>query len=269
MTKSYIVLIFCIFCMFLPATFIHPYSGATVECLMAVPAPVIDGAVGKDEWGEGIYLDKSVTLKGEKNYNGFGNCYQPEHIKDEKDCSGTLYFLWDQKFLYLAAKITDDDLYFDGDSTWENDCTEWRWNPDGKSDSAYIGMWITPDSQGDGPTWQLRNNINGLDLAAEPIPAIKVTMNKDGYEWEMRVPVREEILEGLELEAGNVVGFTVSIGENDGRNREEYSMPCWSLNPDTWGWEEEFWGEMIFSREPLPVELKEKITATWGCIKAL
>jgi hypothetical protein len=260
------VFIFFGFCILFPATFAHPYSGAKTICLMAVPAPNIDGVVGEGEWGEGLYLDKSVTLKGEKNYNGFGNCYQPQFIKDAKDCSGTLYYLWDKDYLYLAAKITDNDLYFGGDATWKNDCTEWRWNPDGKPDDQYIGMWITPKFQGDKPGWMISNNISGLSNVVEALPSLKATISKDGYEFELKIPATEKVMKGIELKARNVIGFTVSIGEQDNKGAD-YSMPCWSLNPAQWGWNEAFWGEIEFSSEFLAVGPKGKITTTWGRLK--
>ena len=265
MKKLPVIFIFFAFWMLFAATFAHAYSGAKTVCLMAVPTPHIDGVVGEKEWGEGLYLDKSVTLKGEKNYNGFGNCYKPEFIKDAKDCSGALYYLWDENNLYLAAKITDDDLYFDGGSPWQNDCIEWRWNPDGNPDDTYIGIWITPKFQGDKPGWIAKNHPTGLDETAA-LTSLKATIHKDGYEWELRIPANEEVMKGIKLKAGNVIGFTVAIGENDNKGAN-YSMPCWSLNPDSWGWNEEFWGEMEFSPEFLSIGPKGKITTTWGRIR--
>ncbi|MFC1718740.1 sugar-binding protein [Candidatus Poribacteria bacterium] len=267
MRRLYLSFISFVFFTFFLSTLVHSYSGAEVDCLMANPPPNIDGIVGEKEWGAGIYLDKSVTLPGEKNYNGFGNCYQSDFIDDEKDCSGTLHFLWDKDALYLAAKITDDDLYFDGVSTWENDCTEWRWDTDGAPDGQYIGMWITPELDGE-PTWMMSNADAGLASVTEELPSMKVTMRGDGYEWELKIPAGSEVLEGLDLEVGNVVGFTVSIGEND-NNGADYSMPAWSLNPDNWEWNEDFWGEMNFSAETIAVGPSGKLAGTWGSIKTV
>lgn len=269
MRKLYVNLISFVFLTFCLSILAYPYSDAEVDCLMASPPPNIDGIVNEKEWGEGIYLSKSVTLPGERDYNGFGNCYTPDLIDDEEDCSGTLHFLWDKDALYLAAKITDDDLYFGGASTWQNDCTEWRWNPDEAADLLYIGMWITPEFGGGGPAWMIQNNGaggSGIASVTEDLPSLKATMHDDGYEWELKVPADSDVLVGLDLQVGNAVGFTVSIGEND-NNGADYSMPAWSLNPDTWEWNEDFWGVMNFSAESVAVDPSIKLAGTWGGIK--
>jgi len=265
MKKSYMIILFSILLITSFSVFVYSYSGAKTVCLLANPVPNIDGVISENEWGEGLYLDKSVTLKGEKNYNGFGNCYKPEFIKDAKDCSGTLYYLWDSSALYLAAKITDDDLHFKGGSPWQNDCTEWRFNPDGKSDNIYIGLWITPKFP-DKPGWMLNNENSGLSNKVEELPSLKATIKKDGYEWEIKIPANSPAIKGIDLKVKNIMGFTVSIGENDSGGAE-YSMPCWSLNPVTWGWNEEFWGEIEFSSKPVAVEKAWKLTTNWGYIK--
>ena len=98
------------------------------------------------------------------------------------------------------------------------------------------------------------------------LPSLKTTIRKDGYEWELKIPATDKIMKDIDLKAGNVIGFTVSIGEQD-KKGADYSMPCWSLNPDQWGWNEAFWGEMEFSSEILAVSSKSKITTIWGRIK--
>jgi len=266
MKKLCVVFIFSILCLLLFSTIAHPYSGAKAVCLTANPVPNIDGVINENEWGEGIYLDKSVTLKGEKKYNGFGNCYQPDFIKDEKDCSGTLYFLWDKTNLYLAAKITDDDIYLEAESVWQNDCTEWRFNPDGQADDSYIGMWITPKFKGGKPGWMITNPGAEIKDEVNELPTLKAVIRNNGYEWELRIPNSEGVMNDIDLKAGNIIGFTISIGENDAKGAE-YSMPCWSLNPAQWGWNEVFWGEIEFSGKPLTVDYKGKLAATWGSIK--
>ena len=258
--------IFSIFCMLSFAIIAYSYSGAKAICLMANPVPNIDGVINENEWGTGIYIDKFVTLKGEKKYNGFGNCYNPDLIKDEKDCSGTLYFLWDKVSLYLAAKITDDDIYLDGESVWQNDCTEWRFNPDGQANDTYIGMWITPKFKGGKPGWMVTNPGAGIKDEVNELPTLKAVIRNNDYEWELRIPNSEKAMEDIDLKIGNIIGFTVSIGENDAKGAD-YSMPCWSLNPGTWGWNEAFWGEIEFSGKPLAVGYKGKLTATWGDMK--
>ena len=270
MVKRVMYLLAIGLCFMLFTSFAFSYSGAKAIAPKAVPAPVIDGIVSDGEWGDGIYLSKAVCLKGQPNYNGFGNVYQPDFIKDEKDCSGTLYLLWDKTNLYLAAKITDDDIYLEGESVWQNDSTEWRFNPDGQADDSYIGMWITPKFKGEKPGWMTTNPGAGIQDVVDELPTLKTVIRNNGYEWELRIPNSEGVMKDINLEAGNIIGFTVSIGENDAQGAD-YSMPCWSLNPDTWGWNEAFWGEIEFSdialSKPSAVSSEGKLTSSWGNIK--
>ena len=70
-------------CLMLSASFAFSYSGAKAIALKAAAVPTIDGKVSDGEWGDqGIYLSKAVCLKGQAKYNGFGNVYTPDMIKD-------------------------------------------------------------------------------------------------------------------------------------------------------------------------------------------
>jgi len=266
MVKRIMYLLAIGLCFMLFTGFAFSYSGAKAIAPKAVPAPVIDGIVSDGEWGDGIYLSKAVCLKGQPKYNGFGNVYQPDFITDENDISGTIYCLWDDKNLYLAGKITDDDIFLEKGSGWDNDCNEIRFSPDGK---ALIGLWITPKLNNKNPGWYHLNETNAFE-STEESNLIKATVGAKGYEWEAAIPVTDKTIEGLNPAAGKTVGHTVSIGEND-KGGAEYSMPCWSLNPDAWGWDIAFWGEITFSNVELSlssaVSSEGKLTSSWGNIK--
>jgi hypothetical protein len=249
-------------CIIFSASLAYAYSGAQAVCLTAEPAPKIDGKIEKGEWGEeGLYLSKAVCLKGESKYNGFGNVYTPDKITDENDISGTIYCLWDDKNLYLAAKITDDDLFFEKGGGWDNDCCEIRFTPDG---SAVVGLWITASLSNGGPGWYRKNDLNGAE-ATEETPLIQATIGENGYEWEVAIPLDHEAIAGLNPSANGVVGYTVSIGDHDAGG-DEYSMPAWSLKPDEWSWDAAFWGEILFSPET-GVSPQGKLASSWGAIK--
>jgi hypothetical protein len=252
----------CVFMIF-SASSAYSYSGAQTTCLRADPPPTIDGTVSPGEWGEGIYIDKSVTLKGDANYNGYGNCYQPEFITDANDISGTIYCLWDDQNLYLAVEVTDDDFVFENGGGWDNDCAEIRFSPDGAS---IVGLWITPSLSSGGPGWYRNNELNGA-TTTEEAPLINATIGANGYEWELALPLDHEAIAGLDPSVGKVVGYTVSLGDHD-VGGAEYSMPCWSLNPDSWGWDIPFWGEITFSGEVLAaLSPCGKLASTWSFVK--
>lgn len=254
-------------CIIFSASLAYAYSGAQATCNRAEPAPKIDGKVAEGEWGEGLYLSKAVCLKGEPKYNGFGNVYKPELITDENDVSGTIYCLWDDKNLYLAAKITDDDLFFEKSGGWDNDCVEIRFTEDG-TDATFVGLWITPKLANKNPGWYRKNGHN-VSETTEESTLIKVTIGAKGYEWETAIPLTHESIAGLDPSVGKVVGHTVSIGDHD-KGGAEYSMPAWSLNPAAWGWDAAFWGELTFSGEGIvisAVSSQGKLAASWGAIK--
>lgn len=251
-------------CIIFSSSLAYSYSGAQATCLRAEPSPNIDGNVVAGEWGEGLYLSKAVCLPGEPDYNGFGNVYTPDQITDESDISGTIYCLWDDQNLYLAAKVTDDDLFFEKGSGWDNDCCEIRFSPDG---AAVVGLWITASLSNGGPGWYRNNELNGATITEED-PLLKATIGANGYEWEVAIPLDHEAIAGLDPVAGKVVGHTVSIGDTD-KGGDEYSMPAWSLNPAEWSWDAAFWGELTFSPLLLgtAVSPQGKLASSWGAIK--
>ncbi|MEK7395594.1 MAG: sugar-binding protein [Candidatus Poribacteria bacterium] len=267
MVKRIMYLLVLSLCLVLSASLAFSYSGAKATALKAAAVPTIDGKVSDGEWGDGIYLSKAVCLKGQAKYNGFGNVYQPDMIKDENDISGTIYCLWDEKNLYLAGKITDDDIYLEKGSGWDNDCNEIRFSPDGK---AVIGLWITPKLLNKNPGWYHKNDTNAFESTEESTLIKSTVTAAKGYEWEAAIPIADKTIAGVNPAAGRTVGYTVSIGDQD-KGGAEYSMPCWSLNPDKWDWGIAFWGEVTFSAvtlsKPSAVSPNAKLTSSWGDIK--
>jgi len=252
-------------CIIFSASLAYAYSGAKATANRAEPAPKIDGKVAEGEWGEGLYLSKAVCLPGSSKYNGFGNVYTPDQITDENDISGTIYCLWDDQNLYLAAKVTDDDLFFEKGGGWDNDCVEIRFSPDG---TKVVGLWITAKLANKNPGWYRKNDLNGAEKTEEA-PLIKATVGAKGYEFEVAIPLTHEAIAGLDPAVGKVVGHTVSIGDHD-KGGAEYSMPAWSLNPSTWSWDAAFWGELTFSGEGIVISAvspQGKLAASWGAIK--
>ncbi|MFC1718739.1 sugar-binding protein [Candidatus Poribacteria bacterium] len=250
------------FCIIFSVNLAHSYSGAMFTAMKAEPAPIIDGSVEPGEWGEGIFLCKSITTPGASNYNGVGNTYQADLITDDDDVNGTIYCLWDDNNLYLAVEVTDDDLFFEKGSGWDNDCVEIRFVPAG-----ITGLWITPSLASAGPGWYWNNAVNGA-TATEETPLINATIGADGYEWEAAIPLTHDAIVGVDPAAGRTIGYTVSIGEND-NGGADYAMSAWSLNPAAWGWDTEFFGEITFSADVLAaVSPGGKVTSAWGAIKS-
>jgi len=252
-----------VLCIVISSGLVYAYSGAKYICLTAKTPPNIDGKISPGEWGEGIYLSKSVCLKGQAKFNGFGNVYQPNFITDDNDISGTIYSLWDSKNLYLAAKVTDDEVFLEKGSGWDNDCCEIRFSVDG---AKVTGLWITPKLANKNPGWYRKNDLNGVEKTEEST-LIKSTVGAKSYEWEAAIPLTHDSIAGLNPAVGKIVGHTVSIGDHD-KAGAEYSMLAWSLNPDKWEWNIAFWGELTFSANvPTSVGPGAKLTASWGKIK--
>ncbi|MBU1863882.1 MAG: hypothetical protein KKH94_09490 [Candidatus Omnitrophica bacterium] len=87
------------------------------------------------------FRKKQISINGDlSDWSGLqpyiyttSQCLEYGDIESGQDFAADLYFSWDREYLYVAAKVTDNDVYFrkGGDAIYKNDCLELYFDPHG------------------------------------------------------------------------------------------------------------------------------------------
>jgi hypothetical protein len=136
-----------------------------------------------------------------------------------EDLSADIFMRWDDKNLYLAAKVHDADFYqpFLKGDVWEGDGIQLAFDADGDrgweldSDDYELGFSLTKD----GPeTWCWRAGGDKSKAGAWDIP-FKASRKDNLTCYEIALP-----WEKLSANPGSTCGFTILFNDNDGKGRK-------------------------------------------------
>jgi hypothetical protein len=186
-------------------------------------APTTDG-VGNDR----AWVD-AVPMKLEREYDYTG-------VTGPADLSGTVKALWDPDNFYVLLEVKDDSLYIGGPNSWERDHYTVYFDVNNLKSTTYLTdkaePWDSVQFNFEKPwsepqgfyNWEGDTMVNGVDF-------VEVINNRIGYTLEMTVPMHRI---GVTLKTGQVMGWDVKIGDNDGDGRD--GMFSWNQLADE-GWQ--------------------------------
>ncbi len=177
----------------------------TITGTYMVQPPVIDGYL--DDWtlNEGVYLDA-----------GTASTVRPTDAPppDPSDNSARIWASWDDDYLYVAARVWDDELWRDSSDVWQDDELEFAF------DGALDGLFTGPDDH------QITINLDGTVTDRGLMPPLtnvlrSVETQVDGYQVEMAIPLT--LLQPPGWGAGWVAGFNIGLhDDDDGGNWDHY-----------------------------------------------
>jgi hypothetical protein len=180
--------------------------------VMRAPGPVaVDGVL--DEWDSAQPLpvdSREQILRGAAAWPG------PE------EASFTLYWMWDDEFLYVASDVRDPKHVQNeiGPSAWRGD-TQWLYlNTRGDRNRVDVKLTLAQTPQGPQVwNWTAQTFLPGAELAWQPV--------EGGYVYEAALPLKS--LNYLEPEPGKRIYFEAGQGF-------EVGFIDWTgLDPDTAG----------------------------------
>jgi hypothetical protein len=213
----------------------------------------------------------SITIDGEKDawYNGLteplnGVVYLPAACyltginatgpDDDNDLSALVWLAWDENYLYMYEEVKDDYVTVSAEGKWNNDCFEFKFDPDpslesndgvascrlsalGKEDAIdTLGVDNINDDTGDENTPGLVDE-EGTSYEATTDDYFRKRTD-DGYVLEMRVPLAYINVPAhdkfLLVEEGNYFGLVLNQGDNDGTARD--NMLQWSAGHNDVAW---------------------------------
>jgi hypothetical protein len=93
----------------------------SVPYILKAPEPItVDGNL--DEWAFAYPLDHNMVSIPD---SGRFKAEQPGWVPSTfEDCSGTIYMMYDDEYLYFAASVMDDEPGHWSDAIWASDCIE-------------------------------------------------------------------------------------------------------------------------------------------------
>jgi len=200
------------------------YSAPAIEKRMvvskrALSAIKIDGKFAPFADVTPIVMDNDSFLKEGATWKG------------PKDLSASIYSMWDDNYLYIYAKVTDNfpltNSKTNGD-IWNGDAIEFTvpgyqvglGTGDGRTNKPMI--WI----------WQKRRSPVGGEIIAVR------TSDPTGYVLEARIPWKE--LGGKSPKAGDMIGYDIAVDDAD-EKWERKTQFIWSgdylfyKDPTVWG----------------------------------
>lgn len=202
----------------LDSGYVQPVS-LYADCCVATYAdqkPVIDGVMSDGEWSDGKLL-----RMGEGNEFELFKSY-----KGNSDLSADVIYKWDEENLYMFAAVTDDIMCQEqtGAGIWSGDSIQIGIDYGGIEDPKQnlfteIGFALTKE----GATIQRYSNEPGATGETKDARLAAVRKGTVTY-YEMSMPWRELIRDGVTLKAGDAVRFNMIVNDNDKNER--------------WGWVE-------------------------------
>ncbi len=244
----------------------HPKTGdpLIIECGKTSTPVKVDGKL--DEWKRAV---PAVVDVKEQLYSVFQGDW-----KDADDCSGIVYMMYDDNYIYVAGEFKDEKLIAgqSGGNIWMNECLEIFFDPQnieldaGSAHSVHYQFGFAPSGPNDKPQVWNWCNPNGAKQQQDCSSYVKVASVMlepyTGYTLEGSIEIKE--LDELEdiIEPGTVIGFHIAIDDAD-ENTERDLQITWSSFE---AHDQLHFGDLLFTG-PLAVSPRDALTAAWGQIK--
>lgn len=225
-----------------PAGLLWSHSREAAISLKTYTAISVDGKL--DDWARRVerinWPAKMAIKKGEvlewiraapTHLNMITSKVEAGTISNPGDLSAAVYTLWDEKHLYVAATVVDDQIVtqHEGENIWQDDAVElWL---DCRHDAVTHTLFQDDEYQiGFSPASQYRSSAQGWawrNARTQPVienMQVASAIVPGGYVIEASVPW--EALQGCRPAIGGLIGFNMSIVDKD--EDQLWSHVTWS-----------------------------------------
>ena len=187
----------------------------------------LDGKL--DEWRPEISLvldgtQKILSEKGKKAWKG------------KNDSSLKMRSCWNDKYLYFAYEVTDNDIQRHGspDKMYRGDCMEMFFDTNLMDDLAIGSMDADDFRINAGPPEGARFPGSAVSLRTKGVKS-QAVKTPAGYNIEVAIPWNLFIKHGAGPYQGTVIGFTVNLYDRDKQDRRHaHSTFSWAEKPQWW-----------------------------------
>jgi hypothetical protein len=230
------------------------------KALKVKEPPKIDGDLGDKawQWAEGVYVDEWESNGGTS--------------KGPEDISLTFYVLWDDDNLYFAAEVTDDEQLHEnsGGNIWNGDAIQISIEPSGERPAGgFDGTSYEYNFGLDVSDKVTMSRLFGHPKSAGDNSELMVVRDDDNEKtyYELRIPAKD--IAPAFFEANSQIGFAMICNDSDKAAPGQAGWVGWGSQAIVFGKQNEMMNLVILSGEMVAVNPKAKMTASWGCIKAM
>jgi len=209
-----------------PDSRLRHYTEKTMQTAMAVYTPkevILDGRLSEWHSAQPIHMDRTKYV-------------EIERMQTSGNQEATVYFMWDENYLYFAAEVQDDELVFTRVQAdiWKDDVIELFIAPKqndfvwGQQDCFQIGL-AASGPQGHPQTWAwFQNGSPGDNVKLAARSGANLVAGKSGYILEAKI---KWMFIGVTPQPGTVIGVSPAIHFVDSSRKNELKLN-WCFLPD-------------------------------------
>jgi endo-1,4-beta-xylanase len=169
----------------------------------AAPAQIETDGIRDGDWNHAI----AMPLLRENLTTG---------IENAADFSGTIRALWDPEYIHIWLEVKDDTLVTDLNQPWERDHYSIYFDFGNLKTTTYVTDQVAPMDSVQfmlEKVWSVEGNLAMEDTSLVwGMDFVEVIDSNNMYILELTIPLA---LIGVDLNAGDVIGFDAKIGDND------------------------------------------------------
>jgi hypothetical protein len=238
------------------------WAQATYQALNAgQQPPVVDGDLA--DWAgvkEGVKMEKFTPHDG-GTWNG------------KQDCSGAFWLVWNDKGMYLAVDVTDDEHINTelGDRIWNGDSTQVMIEPTGKRPAggngvAYEYNFGLGGAKSNDP--QFSRAFGHAQMPAKVSAEFAFVRNEAQKKTYYEVFFTKADMAPADLKAGTKIGFGIIVNDGDKGQEGQKGWIGWAENSIVFGKKADQTNIVEFVAEQvLAVGPAGRLATTWGALR--
>ena len=189
------------------APFTPSAAVATGRCIEAAP-PVVDGAL--DEWPSELFTTRVTHAEVVANGGVANGTWSADEVANDAEIAATFAWQWDARYLYLAAKVTDDRLVNTNLAVWNNDSIELFVDGEGDRSGPYSASDLQVVLRYDG----VRNMARGGADLGDVNEVISKTLD-GATSWTAEIAVPFALLGSAAVVPGRELGIDLVVSDRD------------------------------------------------------
>jgi len=235
----------------------HPKTGEPlmIDCLRGTPSS-LDGKL--NDW-QLNYMTPAILDTEEQIYAGVAP--GAASWDGAKDSSGKIYVMWDDRYVYVAAVMLDDNLSNNkaGGDIWNGDAVEVFF-----SEPVAAATTGTEHYQYGFNYKGLKWNWCNMEGAGQKEPNyVKTTATETNNGYNIEASIEYSNMKSLTFKAGEVLGFHAVLDDTDAADRElQMTWTSREAHDQTQGF-----GQVTLSSENAAVNPGGKMALIWGMVK--
>ncbi len=200
--------------------------------------------------------------------HGGGNWTGPD---DHQTCFA---ILWDPEAIYLMIAVDDDEHEHAAEAAWNGDGAQLAFEMSGKR-SPGLPMWLynvgLDDKAENVLLLALNENPGGAGIVPDEDVAIIRNEDEKKTRYELRFTAEELQVKGKKFSEGFEFGLGICVNDGDRKAGQEgqKGWSGWYTHSVVFGKNSEHTGLVVLTSEVLAVEAADKLTTTWGNLKAI